>query len=76
MFATCCLDKTDYDSTLSYTLPTKFDACACLQALEYQMQQGLADGARENLFLMPQSAQHEYGPPLHANVCVVRLLEV
>ena len=46
-----------------------------MQALEYQMQQGLADGARQDVFLMPQAAQHEYGPPLHANVCIVRLLE-
>ena len=46
------------------------------QALEYQMQQGLADGARQDVFLMPRGVQHEYGPPLHANVCIVQLLEV
>lgn len=44
------------------------------QALEYQVQQGLADGARQPIFLMPPTAQHEYGQPLQANACVIRLL--
>ena len=44
------------------------------QALEYQMQQGMTEGACQELFLMPLSAQHEYGPALHANVCIIRLL--
>ena len=74
MYATCCLNILIIPP--SYKLSTHSNGCARIQALEYQMQQGLADAARENLFLMPQSAQHEYGPPLHANVCVVRLLEV
>eukprot|EP00884_Botryococcus_braunii_P009390 jgi/Botrbrau1/18452/Bobra.0072s0035.1 len=43
-------------------------------ALEYQVQQGLADGARQPIFLMPLTAQHEYGQPLQASACVIRLL--
>ena len=48
---------------------------ACLQALEYQMQQGVADAARQDLYLMPLAAQHEYGPELHSTVCVLKLLQ-
>ena len=47
----------------------------CLQALEYQMQQGVADAARQDLYLMPFAAQHEYGAELHSNVCVLKLLQ-
>lgn len=43
-------------------------------ALEYQMQQGVAEGVRANVFLMPLSAQHKYGPELKASVCVLKLL--
>lgn len=46
-----------------------------LQALEYQMQQGVAEAARHDLYLAPLSAQHEYGPELHSNVCVLKLLQ-
>jgi hypothetical protein len=45
-----------------------------LQALEYQMQQGLVDGARQNVFLMPLTAQHEFGEALQADACIIRLL--
>ena len=45
-----------------------------MQALEYQMQQGLADTARQDLYIMPMSAQHRYEPPLHATTCILRLL--
>lgn len=38
------------------------------------MQQGVAEGVRANVFLMPLSAQHEYGPELKASVCVLKLL--
>jgi hypothetical protein len=44
------------------------------QALEYQMQQGIAEGTRQDAVLMPLSARHQHGPELHANVCVLRLL--
>lgn len=47
----------------------------CLQALEYQMQQGVADAARQDLYVMPLAAQHEYGAELHSNVCVLKLLQ-
>lgn len=46
------------------------------QALEYQMQQGMAEGMQQPLFLMPETAQHSYGPPLQGNACNVRLLTV
>ena len=45
-----------------------------VQALEYQMQQGIADGTRHDYFLMPASAQHEYGAELHTECCVIKLL--
>lgn len=38
------------------------------------MQQGIAEGARADAYLMPLTARHQYGPELHANVCVLRLL--
>lgn len=47
----------------------------CSQALEYQMQQGVADAARQDLYLMPLAAQHEYGAELHSNFCVLKLLQ-
>jgi hypothetical protein len=46
-----------------------------MQALEYQMQQGVAEAARQDLYLMPLGAQHEYGAELHSNVCVLKLLQ-
>lgn len=49
-------------------------AGAC-KALEYQMQQGMTENAKHNLFLSPLGAQHEYGPELHSNVCVIKLLQ-
>ena len=45
------------------------------QALEYQVAQGVAEGTRQELYLVPLGAQHEYGPELHSNVCVVKLLQ-
>ena len=44
------------------------------QALEYQMQQGLADGARQDLYIVPLAAQDKFGPPLHATTCILKLL--
>ena len=38
------------------------------------MQQGIAEGARADAYLMPLSSRHQYGPNLHANTCVIRLL--
>ena len=55
--------------------PSGAHAFCCVQALEYQMQQGVADAARQDLYLMPLAAQHEYGPELHSNVCVLKLLQ-
>ena len=46
-----------------------------VQALEYQMQQGLADAARQDLYVVPLAAQHEYGAPLHAMTCILKLLQ-
>ena len=45
-----------------------------MQALEYQMQQGLADTARQDLYIMPMGAQHKFELPLHATTCILRLL--
>ena len=45
-----------------------------MQALEYQMQQGIAAAARVDAFLAPASARHAYGPEMHAEACVVRVL--
>ena len=45
-------------------------------ALEYHLQQGLAEGAATDLFLVPRSeAVHRYADELHAQGCVLRLLE-
>lgn len=46
------------------------------QALEYQMQQGMAEGAAQALYLVPRSALHSYGPRLAGGACMLRLLEV
>ena len=53
----------------------KHVAAACGQALEYQMQQGVAEGVRSTLYLMPLAAQHDYGPELKADVCMLKLLQ-
>ena len=45
------------------------------QALEYQMQQGVAEGVRAGVYLMPLSAQHDYGPELKAGTCMLKLLQ-
>jgi len=45
-----------------------------VQALEYQMQQGMAEGGQQQVFLMPRSAAHTYGPPLQSACCLLRLL--
>ncbi len=47
-----------------------------LQALEYQVQQGIASGAsKEELLLMPLTSKHVYGPELHSKVVVIKLLQ-
>ena len=46
------------------------------QALEYQMQQGMAEGTAQALYLVPRSALHSYGPRLAGGACTLRLLEV
>ena len=40
------------------------------------MQQGMAEGTQQAMYLMPQSAQHSYGPLLLGTACSVRLLSV
>ncbi len=57
----------------------KFISQCCMlpdQALEYQMQQGMAEGAAQALYLVPRSALHSYGPRLAGGACTLRLLEV
>ncbi len=49
--------------------------CTNCQALEYQMQQGVTEGVRTGIHLMPLGAQHEYGPELRAGVCMLKLLQ-
>eukprot|EP00955_Chlamydomonas_euryale_P096969 365043-Chlamydomonas_euryale.AAC.26 len=44
-------------------------------ALEYQVQQGIAGAARDDVLIAPQAPLHTYGPELHANVAVLRLLQ-
>ena len=39
------------------------------------MQQGIADAARTEAFLMPLSARHAHGAELHADTAVLRLLQ-
>ena len=49
-------------------------AIQCVQALEYQMQQGMAEGGKQPVFIMPRTAAHTYGPPLQSACCLIRLL--
>lgn len=44
-------------------------------ALEYQLQQGIADTAKVDACLMPASARHSYGPEAHCAVGVIRMLQ-
>ena len=44
-------------------------------ALEYQVQQGIVAGSKEELLLMPLLPRHVLGPELHSNVAVIRLLQ-
>ncbi|PSC70486.1 DNA topoisomerase 6 subunit B isoform B [Micractinium conductrix] len=44
-------------------------------ALEYQLQQGIADTAKVDACLMPVSARHDYGPEMHCAVGVIRRLQ-
>lgn len=44
-------------------------------ALEFQVSQGLAAGAaKDQVWLVPASSQHRFGPELHANACMIQLL--
>lgn len=47
----------------------------CMQALEYQLQQGIADTAKVDACLMPASARHTYGAEAHCAVGVIRRLQ-
>lgn len=44
-------------------------------ALEYQMQQGLVDGARTEAYLAPVSARHAHEMDVHGNAVVLKLLK-
>lgn len=45
-------------------------------ALEYQVSQGLAAGAaKTDVWLVPATARHTYGPAMHSNACVVKLIQ-
>lgn len=39
------------------------------------MQQGMAEGAKDMVYLAPRAAYHSYGPELHACTAVVRVLQ-
>lgn len=45
-----------------------------MQALEYQTQQGIAEGTRSDTYLVPTGPRHSYGDELHSEVAAVRLL--
>ncbi|GAB4814846.1 hypothetical protein N2152v2_001892 [Parachlorella kessleri] len=62
------------EATLAQRLTDHVERIDSDMALEYQMQQGIAEGTRTDAFLMPLTARHKHGPELHANVCVLRLL--
>ena len=38
------------------------------------MQQGMAEGGKQPVFIMPCTAVHTYGPPLQSACCLIRLL--
>ncbi|KAL0026624.1 hypothetical protein WJX77_011706 [Trebouxia sp. C0004] len=63
------------EATLAQRLTEYVERIDTDMALEYQMQQGVAEAARQDLYLMPLGAQHEYGAELHSNVCVLKLLQ-
>ncbi len=46
-----------------------------VQALEYQLQQGVTEAAKLEAHLMPLSARHAYGPESHCDVGVIRRLQ-
>ena len=45
------------------------------QALEYQLQQGIADTAKIDACLVPAGARHDYAPEAHCAVGVIRRLQ-
>lgn len=44
-------------------------------AMEYQMQQGINEGKRIDMYLVPTSARHSLGPEIHHDVCLIKLLD-
>ena len=44
-------------------------------AMEYQMQQGINEGKRIDMYLVPTSARHIFGPEIHHNTCLIKLLD-
>mmetsp|Transcript_2968 Transcript_2968/g.8357 ORF Transcript_2968/g.8357 Transcript_2968/m.8357 type:complete len:148 (+) Transcript_2968:278-721(+) len=43
-------------------------------ALEYQMQVGMREGKQVDTYLVPKGARHMYGPELHTDCAVFKLL--
>ena len=43
-------------------------------ALEYQTQQGIAEGTKTDVYLVPKGPRHVYGDELHSEVVAIRLL--
>jgi hypothetical protein len=60
----------------TFKLPPSSNPSASPTQNQTQVQQGLAAGAaKEEVYLMPATARHEYAPELHAATCVLRLVE-
>ena len=62
------------EATLAAKLTEHVERIDTDAALEFQMQQGLAGGARRDAWLVPASASVRYGPDLAAGGAVVRVL--
>ena len=63
------------EQTLEKMLERHVERIDTDMAMEYQMQQGLHEGKRQDMYLVPLSARHKLGAPLHHEMCVIRLLE-
>lgn len=62
------------EATLAAKLTEHVERIDTDAALEFQMQQGLAGGARASAWLVPASASVRYGPDLAACGAIVRVL--
>ena len=63
------------EQTLEKMLERHVERIDTDMAMEYQMQQGLHEGKREDMYLVPLSTRHKFSAPLHHEMCVIRLLE-